>query len=79
MAKHNSTFAERCKARRIQLGLSKSEVGRRAGLSDVAILLIENGSTQRTRFILNLARALQCDPFWLESGDTDEKETPADK
>lgn len=74
MIKPLSTFAERCKARRIQLGLSKAEVGRRAGLTDVAILLIESGKTQRTRFILRLARALQCDPNWLETGESDDQE-----
>lgn len=75
-----STLAERCKDRRVAAGLSQEQLGKACGVSGVAILLIENGTTKRPRNILQLATALKVNPFWLLFGESDdqEKETPAD-
>lgn len=68
---HNSdmdTFANRCKARRHQLGLSQKELATKARMSQTTISDIERGRNDGSRELLSLARALQVNPHWLESG-----------
>ncbi len=73
--KNLTSLADRCRWRRLKLGLTQADVAQRAGLSHVAIYLIENGTTTRPKHIIELANALQCDPSWLLFGyAADEKE-----
>lgn len=74
-----TTLAQRCKERRKLLNLSQQKLASMSGLSQVSIHLIESGTTERPRNILQLATALKCNPFWLLFGDTDEKDTASDK
>ncbi len=63
------TFAQRVKARRDALQLNQSQVAKLAGLKQPDISKIELGAIQKTTEILGLARALQCDPDWLATGE----------
>lgn len=62
------SFGERVRQRRLELGLSQEELGKRTNLSQQAITKIEkrnNGS----KYITKLASALNVSPEWLETGE----------
>lgn len=63
------TFAKRVRARREALKLNQSQVAKLAGLKQPDISKIELGAIQKTTEILALARALQCNPDWLATGE----------
>ena len=63
------TFAQRVKARRDALKLNQSQVAKLARLKQPDISKIELGGIQKTTEILGLARALQCNPDWLVTGE----------
>lgn len=65
------TLAIRAKARRIELGLTQTEVARVSGLKQSDVSKIENGAIQKTTEMLGLARALRCSPQWLATGEGD--------
>ena len=62
------SIANRAKERRKELGLTQAEVARSSGLKQSDISKIETGTIQKTTEILGLARALKCNPQWLEDG-----------
>jgi SOS-response transcriptional repressor LexA len=64
-----NTFANRVRSRRKALGLSQSELAKRCGLSQVTISDIERERNDASREIVGLARALQCTPEWLATGE----------
>ena len=63
------TLAIRARARRIELGLTQTEVARVSGLKQSDVSKIENGAIQKTTEMLGLARALRCSPQWLATGE----------
>ena len=68
---HNSdmeTFASRFRNRRNHLGLSQKELAAKANVSQTTISDIERGRNDASRELLSLARALQVNPDWLQSG-----------
>lgn len=76
-----STLAQRCKQRREELNLSQQQLADASGRTQAAVGYIETGMTKHPRNPWALAKALQCNPFWLMFGESDdqEKETPADR
>jgi transcriptional regulator with XRE-family HTH domain len=70
------TLAQRVRARRVELGLKQQELAGAAGLKQSVVSKIENGKITRTTAIPSLARALRCNPYWLESGEMARQETP---
>lgn len=58
----------RVKQRRLELGLTQAELADRAGISQQSVEAIEKGRTRKPRSIIELAKALQCDPVWLVVG-----------
>ncbi|MBS7782418.1 MULTISPECIES: helix-turn-helix domain-containing protein [Providencia] len=65
-----NTLSERIKIRRVQLDLTQSELAEMVGLKQQSIQQIESGLIKRPRFIVEIATALQCDPSWLISGNS---------
>lgn len=63
------TLAQRMKFARKRLGLTQAEVAKDSGLKQPDISKIERGEILRTTGLLGLARALKCDPHWLDTGD----------
>lgn len=64
------TLAERCKARREQLGLTQAELGARAGYTRQHIYGIEAGASRLSiTSALKLTEALIVDIRWLLNGD----------
>ncbi|HFQ4959228.1 TPA: LexA family protein [Vibrio vulnificus] len=59
-------LAERVKLRRKELGLSQAELAELVGIAQQSIHKIEDGRTLKPRNILQLAKALKCDPGWLQ-------------
>jgi transcriptional regulator with XRE-family HTH domain len=70
------SLAKRVKARRRELKLNQSQVAELAGLKQPDISKIELGLIQKTTEILGLARALQCNPDWLATGEGEETKNP---
>lgn len=69
----NDTLAKRIYGRRKELGLSMQELARRVGVNWQAIQKLENGGAKSTRHMLALARALEVNPDWLQTGEGDQK------
>lgn len=65
-----SPIGDRARARRLELGLSVPEVVERMGraMSYQALQQLETGPSRGTKHIVALARALQVESQWLESG-----------
>ncbi|EJG2207320.1 TPA: helix-turn-helix transcriptional regulator [Morganella morganii] len=61
-------LSERVKARRVELNLTQSKLASMAGLKQQSIQQIESGHVKRPRFIIEIAKALKCDPNWLING-----------
>lgn len=61
-------FADRVRARRKQLGLTQVQLARKCGLSQTTIADIERGRNDGSKSLLDIARALNCDPEHLTKG-----------
>lgn len=59
------SISERVKLRRAELGLTQAELAVRANTSQQAIQQLEDGKTQRPRYLPELAAALGCDVAYL--------------
>lgn len=62
------TIAERLKLAREKAGLNQDELAKRAGVSQGTIANIENSIRKQPRQLLSIARALNVNPEWLQSG-----------
>ena len=62
------TIAEHVKARREALNLSQVQLAKIAGCSQGTIGNLESGIRAQPRKLLDIARALQVSPEWLETG-----------
>lgn len=62
------TIAARVYAKRIELGLTQTELAEKVGTTQQAIVQLENGRTQRPRYLPELAQVLGCDIEWLLNG-----------
>lgn len=50
-------------------GLSQEDLAKSAGISQGTISKIEIGTSEGSRHLLAIAKALSCNPFWLDTGD----------
>lgn len=64
----NDSFADRVKARRLELSLSQAALAKRAKVSQGTIAQIELGHNQGSGKIVDLAFALNVSPEWLLYG-----------
>lgn len=67
------TLADRVKTRRQELELTQTQLAGMSGVSQQAINRIERGLISRPRYLLEMSRALQCEPEWLQYGNDDGK------
>jgi transcriptional regulator with XRE-family HTH domain len=67
------TISHRLKQKREEMSLSQSQLAELAGMKQQSLQAIEAGTTKRPRFLIELARVLKCDPYWLQYGDSQEK------
>ena len=63
-----NTLAKRVTSLRARLGLSQQQVANLAGLKQPDVSKIERGDMHKTTGMVGLARALRCNPFWLDDG-----------
>lgn len=63
------TLAARVKHARLRLELTQQELANVSGLKQSDISKIERGQILRTTAVPALARALRCNPHWLDTGD----------
>jgi SOS-response transcriptional repressor LexA len=64
------SLADRVKQRRLELGLTQTDVAEKAGITQQSWASIEDGKTLKPRNIVGMADALQCEPAWLMNGGT---------
>lgn len=64
-----NTLAKRLRYARERIGLSQSELARRAGIRPQAVQFIEGGRVRRPGSLVELARALSVQPEWLLLGE----------
>ncbi|KJV49637.1 MULTISPECIES: helix-turn-helix transcriptional regulator [unclassified Pantoea] len=62
------TISQRLKQKRMELNLTQAQLAEKAGMKQQSLQRIEDGTTQRPRFLFELALALKCDPLWLMYG-----------
>lgn len=63
------SLAERLRAARKKAGLTQVALAKASGVSREAIAQIELGLTKRTAKIMELAKALDVSPAWLQFGE----------
>lgn len=63
------TLAKRVRGRRKMLKLTQQQLADAASMNQGDISKIERGEIQQTTKVVQIARVLQCDPFWLGTGD----------
>lgn len=68
-------LAIRLKATRKELKLTQEQLAERSGVSQSDISKIERRATIKPVGVLALARALGCNPYWLESGMGEKSQT----
>lgn len=62
------TFADRLKFARTRSKLNQEELAELSGVGQGIISKLERGRIQKTTSMVALARALKCNPSWLETG-----------
>ncbi|WP_428945267.1 helix-turn-helix domain-containing protein [Pantoea sp. FN060301] len=62
------TFSQRLKQKRLERNMTQAQLADKAGMRQQSIQSIESGVTKRSRFLFELAVALQCDANWLMYG-----------
>ncbi|KXS55051.1 MAG: XRE family transcriptional regulator [Marinobacter sp. T13-3] len=62
-------LGDRVKSLRLARGLSQPKLAEQAELSQASISRIEKNTPETTDNILELAAALQCNPYWLKTGE----------
>ncbi|MDW4577438.1 helix-turn-helix transcriptional regulator [Atlantibacter hermannii] len=63
------TISNRLKQKREEMNLSQAQLAELVGMKQQSLQAIEAGVTKRPRFLIELARVLKCDPYWLLYGD----------
>lgn len=71
-----SSFGNRVKKRREELGLSQGELAKATGLAQPTISNIESGRNKSSSYAVQLAGALKCSPQWLATGKSDKAASP---
>ena len=61
-------IAERLKKTRLELGLTQQALASKAGITQQAINSIENGHVDKSKYIVEIAKALGCSAEWLNDG-----------
>ena len=64
------TISQRLKQKREEMNLSQDQLAKLAGMRQQSLQAIEAAATKSPRYLVELARALKCDPEWLLFGDT---------
>ena len=63
------TLAARLRSLRRDANLTQEELAKRAGTNQSVIQKIENGRSEHPRCIIELAKALNINPAWLQFGE----------
>ena len=70
-----SSFGQRVKERRKEIGMSQVDLAKKSGLSQATISAIERDKNRGSREIVAISKTLRCRPEWLDTG-TGDKERP---
>ena len=62
----NVSIGTRISQRLAELGMTQSELGKLVGITQVMVHKLINGEVKSPTKILEIADALQCDPYWLK-------------
>lgn len=75
---YGDTLPDRMRRRMKRLDLNQAQLAERTGISPVMIHKLITGKSETTKHILDLARALECDPEWLTGKYYPEKQLGID-
>ena len=67
-----TNLAINIRAKLKDLGMTQRELGEQANISQVMIYKLLSGKSSSTSKILDIARALKCDPDWLLNGEVED-------
>lgn len=67
--KYTMKLGDRLRLARQRSGLSQKALAESVGIGQSAIASIERGDTRKSTNTVSLARTLDCDPYWLETGE----------
>ena len=73
------TLSSRLKLARQRASMTQAELASKVGMRQAEISKLESGSVARSSRIVELARALRCDPYWLSTGEGEPWGQPADQ
>lgn len=65
---NTNKIAENIKTRMREIGLTQNELAEKAGISQVTVHKLISGKISRTSRLIDIAKALECDPEWLSTG-----------
>ncbi|OUM01647.1 hypothetical protein A8M77_15350 [Variovorax sp. JS1663] len=71
------TLGSRIKAARLRKGMTQAELSQRAAVGQGDISKLENGTVSGSTKVVQMARALGCDPYWLATGEGEPWGQPA--
>lgn len=71
------TLGSRIKHARLRKGITQSQLASRSGVGQGDISKLENGTVSGSTKVVQLARALGCDPYWLATGEGEPWGQPA--
>jgi transcriptional regulator with XRE-family HTH domain len=63
------TLGKRVRGRRQQLKMTQTQLATAAGMNQGDVSKIERGEIQQTTKVVQLAKALDCNPVWMATGD----------
>ena len=63
------TLAERIKFARKKRGLTQNQLSELSGVEQSDLSKLERGKSLKTTNLVSLAKALDCNPEWLDTGD----------
>ncbi|MDO8414049.1 MAG: helix-turn-helix domain-containing protein [Gallionellaceae bacterium] len=72
-----TTFGDRIRMTRLAVGISQKELAKKAGVSQGLIGQLESGRNQGSKYIVTIAKALNCPIEWLATGKGQMRGTPS--
>lgn len=70
------SLGTRVKQQRIAYNLSQAQLGEKTGLTQASVSRIESDSFASSEALLDIARTLKVNPFWLQTGEGEPDDTP---
>lgn len=74
-----SELSTRLKESRLKAGKSQAEVAEAVGIKQPTYQALESGKTQKSAYLAQIAKYLDVDVYWLQTGDSESTDQPNKK